>query len=56
MRCNGGSNDRENISIVPHNKHVAFHILFGDKTTQQIADVLNEIWIDSEKQLIVKDR
>lgn len=56
MRCNGGTNDPKNMSIVPHNKHVAFHILFGDNNTQQIANVLNEIWIDPEFQLIVKPR
>lgn len=56
MRTNGGTNDPKNMSVVPHNKHVAFHILFGDKTTQQIADVLNEIWIDPDFELIVKPR
>ena len=44
------------MSIVPHNKHVAFHILFGDNNTQQIANVLNEIWIDPDFELIVKPR
>ena len=42
-----------NISMVPLKKHQAYHCLFGTKTPQQIADYLNNVWIDPSKKLIV---
>lgn len=49
----GGSDQESNISIVPHDMHVAFHKLFGNATAGQIARMLNNIWIDPGVKLVV---
>lgn len=56
MRGNGGGNEPKNISIVPHYKHVAFHVLFGNMTTEKIVEQLNNIWLDPDIQIIIKKR
>jgi len=53
MRGHGGGTEKENISIVPHHKHVAFHTLFGNMNTFQIVEYLNKVWIDPKKQLVI---
>lgn len=57
-RCksNGGHNGPNNISIVERVKHNAFHTLFGNKTTEEITEVLNRVWINPNYMLIVKEK
>lgn len=45
-RSIGGTNDHENISIVPRNKHEAWHLLFANCTPDQIAEIISQFWLD----------
>ena len=54
LKSHGGKGNARNISVVPHYKHVAFHTLFGDMDTYQIANYLNDVWIDPDYHLIVR--
>lgn len=56
MKSQGGDNSPRNISIVPLNKHRAFHLLFGNKRPHEIADVLNNIWLDPAYKFITVRR
>ena len=52
--CCQGSDVPENISIVPRNKHDAWHTLFshgGD--VHRVAKIINEVWIDPAYRFIV---
>ena len=53
-RANGGRNHKRNISYVPDHQHSAFHTLFGTKNVYEIAQELNEHWIDPDFKFIVK--
>ena len=52
----GGSNKARNVSYVPDSLHQAYHLLFCDYTVQDIADILNEHFVNPDFQLIVKPR
>lgn len=41
-----------NISLVPYNKHTAFHTLFGTDTPEEIAKKLTEDYIDPDRIMI----
>jgi hypothetical protein len=56
MKCRGGTKTAGNISLVPQNIHAAFHMLFGNGTTEEIAAVLNSVWIDPADLLMVVPR
>jgi hypothetical protein len=56
MRCHGGSNDKSNISVVPAYRHEAFHQLFNSRTAEEIAEYLNNVWIDPAYQLVCTKR
>lgn len=43
-KSRGGSNFPPNTIRVPHKKHEAWHVLFGNKTAEEIVKDLNEIW------------
>jgi hypothetical protein len=47
-RSLGGTNSKANISIVPRNKHEAWHLLFSNLTPEQIAEVMNYFWVDPD--------
>lgn len=49
-----GGNNRENISIVPENKHAAYHLLFNEGRVDYIVKVLNNTWIDPEYELFFR--
>lgn len=52
-----GSNDKDNISIVPEKLHNCYHALFGHGgDVQNTANILNETWIDKRYFLIVVER
>ena len=42
----GGKRNSENISRVKRKQHEAWHILFGNMTAFQIAEVINGVWLD----------
>lgn len=52
----GGSNEPRNISVVPRNKHIAFHLLFGAGNPHEIARLLNQIWIDPDYRFVVIEK
>lgn len=55
-RSNGGLTTKENVTQVLESHHRAFHLLFLNKDTYEIARILNEIWIDPRYILVVKER
>lgn len=52
-RSANGSNHKDNISMVKDSAHKAFHLLFSDRPPEEIADILNAVWIDKQKKLLV---
>jgi hypothetical protein len=58
LRCrsNGGGNGKNNISYVKESEHRAWHLLFRNYTAHQIAEIINEHWIDPAFQLVVAPR
>ncbi len=55
-RSRGGSNDQRNISIVTAVQHRAWHALFGNLEPEQIADRINNIWLDPDYRISVEKR
>ena len=56
-QAQGGSDDPSNISIVSRKYHMAWSTLFnGHMTVQEIADTINEVWLDPEYELIVRSK
>ena len=51
-----GSNDPQNISVVPRNLHESWHTLFGDKNPYEIADICNTVWLDPCYYFLVRRR
>ncbi len=49
---NGGSNHRDNLSLVCVKQHESFHRLFQNYTPEVIAEILNETWIDPSKKFV----
>lgn len=47
----GGDSSDKNISIVPRNKHEAWHLLFNEGNPEYVRDTINEIWIDPDYYL-----
>lgn len=49
----GGSASERNISIVPIRLHEAYNSLFGGNATpQQVASILNKVWIDPDYVIV----
>jgi hypothetical protein len=55
-RSMGGTNDKRNISLVPENKHVAYHTLFGAGDVEVIVNYLNRVWINPDIELVIRKR
>ena len=55
-RCAGGKGNHQNISDVRMLDHAAYHHLFGPGLPEEIAAIINEIWIDPEYELVVRKR
>lgn len=55
-RSRGGKNDKRNISFVPRVKHIAWHTLFENLSAQEIANIINDCWLDPKYQFICKER
>ena len=52
-KANGGTNHPDNISVVTLSKHRAFHTLYASRPPEEIADILNAVWIDKRKKMLV---
>ena len=52
FRANGGTDNKANLIELPHNKHMAFHLLFRDFTPERIAKELNDRYIDPDYEMI----
>jgi len=53
-KSKGGKGNRKNISIVPEFLHKAWHALFKNLNPKEIANIINETWIDPEYRVDVK--
>lgn len=51
-RSNGGTDDPENISVVPRHLHKAWHLLFSNMSPTDIANAINDKWISKEYKLV----
>ena len=56
VRNGSGKISSGNMIEVDVLKHRAFHLLFGTKTTEQIAAILNKTWIDPAYELVVRKK
>lgn len=57
-RCksNGGGNHAGNISMVTPHHHRAWHLLFDTYSAHRIAQIINDIWLDTRYKLVVQPR
>jgi len=55
-RSRGGGSESENISLVPVNLHVAYHILFANMLPEEIVKVLNDMWIPRDWEIVARRR
>ena len=46
-------NHPNNIVLVESNKHRAFHLLFSNKLPHEIAQILNDTWIQTDVKFVV---
>jgi len=53
-KSKGGNGKPKNISYVCAEQHKAWHRLFGNMTPHEIADVINQVWIDQDYVFLVK--
>ena len=53
-RSNGGTDEPENISWVNVYEHNAWHLLFRNWEAEKIAEVINDIWLDSRFEFVVR--
>ena len=49
----GGTSDERNITILPTNKHRAWHLLFRDFSPERIAQEINERFLDPDFEMVV---
>ena len=47
----GGDGNPQNLARVPYDKHVAWHVIFGNMTAQQIIEEINTHWLDPKYKL-----
>lgn len=52
----GDRKNPKNLSWIPRDKHRAWHFLFGILTPQEIAQVINQKYLDPEFELIARLR
>ena len=55
-RSNGGETSYRNCVMIPVAKHRAFHLLFDNKEADEIARILNDIYIDPDWMFVVQRR
>lgn len=56
LKSLGGSDEDRNIAMVKDKKHKAWHIVFSNKTTEQIVWELNNVWLDPDYEITLKKR
>lgn len=52
-RSNGGTDDPSNLIQVSALLHECWHILFANREAVEIAEIINETWLDPEFYLVV---
>lgn len=52
----GGKAVQGNISLVPGNKHRAWHLLFRNHPPEIVAKIINKVWIDPDYEMVVVRR
>ena len=50
----GGTGEPRNITWIPMRKHDAWHLLFANKTAEQIADEISTFYLDPDFELIAR--
>lgn len=55
-KSRGGNNHPSNISIVRANQHRAWHVLFGNMMPNEIAQIINSVWISSDWELVARKK
>lgn len=55
-KSRGGSNEPPNTIKVPHKKHEAWHVVFGNKSPEEIVQDLNNIWFYPDYEVVLKRR
>ena len=53
-RSIGGTDDERNISLVPRYLHEAWHSLFSNHSSETIAAIINERWLDPDYRFVVE--
>jgi hypothetical protein len=52
----GGTSKAINLSHVRVSHHLAWHVLFENKTPIEIAAIINTVWLDPDFYLVVEAR
>ena len=52
-KSRGGGNSQRNISVVPIVQHQAWHTLFANQTAEEIAETINQTWLDPDYKFVV---
>jgi hypothetical protein len=52
----GGGRNKRNISLLPNQKHVAWHVLFSNMPAHKIADEINEKFLDPDFRFVLQRR
>lgn len=55
-RSKGGTNNPKNISMVEQHQHEYWHALFSNMDAEEIAELINNIWLDPSKIFMCLDR
>jgi len=55
-KCLGGKTTERNISDVSVQHHRAWHMLFGSRQPDDIARLINAVWLDPDKMFVCVDR
>lgn len=52
----GGTNESRNLSLLPKDKHRAWHILFSTSPPAHIVALINRLYLDPDYELVLKRR
>jgi len=52
----GGTGEPRNVVWLPNKKHEAFHLLFSNKTPQEIADEMTRFYLDPDFVMVAMRR
>lgn len=51
-----GQDIERNISLVPQNHHEAWHTLFFNADPEEIAQIINRIWLDPDYEFLCRKK